>query len=414
MENKKSSNRKWKLLSFFIISITFIVLYYYLTSKKDDFVSDSQFPYIYDNNYLNSLSSFEKFENYNEVLVVTGIRGIGKTRGLRKFAEKVNNENRLVIDFDFQLLQEDSTNQDIINLIEVSLINAFKKFDGYLYRTNYIKYTMDELEALNMIINVKNRRFDFKGIKDKKLNRCLKLILRLISRISKKPKISINLLFNGIEALSKSFRPFIIIHSPEKLEIINSTFSNEVYEAFLNSFKLSDHDSAQYGVIVEVSDELWLYEQLNKYELKTTNFRIIKVNEFDFNDAKEQLNDMFKLSQKLKIMERFGGNGQYFAAIHEFMRNGLSFQDSFDNVYKMAYNYYNNSVIDLENAELTNERFVLLAKILSNSKEINPLKEPAKTLIKKGILTIIDKNNLDFGNKVYEYCTNEIRKNQAK
>ncbi|KAH0795255.1 hypothetical protein GPJ56_000704 [Histomonas meleagridis] len=389
-----------------LLIIIGIALYLIFRNKKEDEISDLPLPYIYNTEFLNTLNTFQSLENHNEILVIHGPKGIGKSRGLLEFSNKVLTENRLVINFDFQMLHNFSTDSDIIELIKHSLIHSFQKFDGHLYRQKSIQESIDLLKSLTHVFQVRNSKLESHSIKDTKLLHCLNSILRLISPISDKPDISINFMFKGFEAISKSFRPIIIINSPENLFKVNTTLSNTIYSGFLRSLQQSQHDSTHYGIIIEVSDELYLLEQLKYYSEHNTNFRLFKVGEFELEDARVPFLPMFKPAQEQRMFERFGGNGKHFAFVHELMRNGKTFNDAFNMTKENVKNNFMNFVVDKENVTNTLE----MLKVMKEKEVKIDLNEDnyVKELVKEGIMTVVKDGKVAAAEQAYIHCANEI------
>ncbi|KAH0788970.1 hypothetical protein GPJ56_007105 [Histomonas meleagridis] len=301
------------------------------------------------------------------------------------------------------MLQNISTDADIIELIRHSLIYSFQKFDGHLYRQKSIQESLDLLKSLTHVFQVRNSKLESQSIKDTKLLQCLNSILRLISPLPNKPSISINFMFKGFEAISKSFRPIIIINSPENLANINTTFAQSIYSSFLDALQQSQHDSTHYGIIIEVSDELWLLTQLKRYSTHNANFRLFRVQEFDLDDARIPFLPMFKPSQEQRMFERFGGNGKYFAIVHELMRNGVTFNDAFNMTKENVKKHFVDNIIHKEN--ITNLLKIMKEKEIEIDLNDNNLKE----LVECGIMTVVDERKVQIAGQVYEHCAEEVR-----
>ena len=86
IETKKSNNSNNLIFNLKIICILFIaiaLIYFIFFYRRDDtFVINLPIPYVYYQPYLQSLETFAHLDCHNEFLIVTGPKGIGKSRGI--------------------------------------------------------------------------------------------------------------------------------------------------------------------------------------------------------------------------------------------------------------------------------------------------------------------------------------------
>ena len=315
------------IAKFGIALIVIAVLIYIFYPREDAIVIDLPIPYVYYNPFKEALNMFSHLDCHNEVLLVRGKRGIGKSRGLSTFADNLRADNRFVINFDFDRLHKYSNNNDIVDLIRNSVIQGLRDLDGKTYRSINIKYSLAAIDGISEVFKTNKTRM-IRPIYDQYLRQVAYDLMVIIAQIPKGANFGLNLFFECIQIISPSLRPIIIINSPEKLYRINTNFSNEVYHTIIKSFQKLSHDTINYGIIVEVSDEEWLQTQLS--EFRSSIYRWINVREFDIDSAKQQLTGrgMFKTSQITDLYKEFGGYGPDYAHAHELMRSGFSFDEA--------------------------------------------------------------------------------------
>lgn len=391
-EKKRSTSNSYNFVFYrkiFYILIILIALIYFIFfyRREDSFVINLPIPYVYFKPYLQSLETFAHLDCHNEVLIITGPRGIGKSRGIQTFVDNnINIEghsNRLVINFDCERLTEYSTDDDIVDFFKNSILDGFRNLDSYVsstYRsspfTNDKYFITEQVSAISKAFRKKNyfyhRRVINRPIRDPFLRSIGKDLSTIISQLKDEPSFCINLLIQCIQILSPSLRPIIIINSPEKLyylgwhsstksinamhdinttipenetSIKGSVFAREIFNTIVKSFKRISHDTIHYGIIIEVSDMVWLSRMSRKYkgDIGIMNvIRTVVVDEFDVNDAKNQLTlrGMFKPQQVHTLYEQFGGYGPHFAQVHELMQQGLQFQDALSSTQRFILNNF--------------------------------------------------------------------------
>lgn len=383
----------------FLVLVILVLLIYFIFFYKpeDTFVINLPIPYVYFQPYLQSLETFSHLDCHNEVLIVSGPRGIGKSRGISTFIDNNMNveghSNRLVINFDCDRLTKYSTDDDIVDFFRNSILQGIRSLDSYVssaYRSSpFISdkyYITEQVSAISRAFRksmpYSHRRIN-RHIRDPFLRSIGKDLSNIISQLKDEPSFCINLLVQCIQILSPSLRPIIVINSPEKLYYLGqhisdksfdiktnnsnvngtsnsekdythkgSAFATEIFDTMVKSFKRISHDTVHYGVIVEVSDMIWLSNIAIKYrsDIGIMNvIRTITVDEFDVADAKRQLTlrGMFKPQQVQSLYEEFGGYGPHFAQVHELMQRGLQFHDAIESTKQSVFSNFVRTMYNL-------------------------------------------------------------------
>lgn len=456
-ESRQNTSRLYLKL-FLLISAILLIYFIFFYQKEDLFVINLPLPYVYFNPFLRALQTFSQLDCHNEVLLVLGSKGIGKSRGITTFLDtNINSEghsNRLVIQFDCDRLTQLTTDDDIIEFFQYSVFDGIRNLDASISQSSFLYssfhgYKKSIAEQVSAISNVfkshqSNRLRKRLPIHDEYLRSIGNSLEMIISHMKNQPSFSLNLFLQCIDIISPTFRPIIIINSPEKfysltnrshfsqldsflnldyqnslIDLPDSLLAKELFDTFVLSLRQISHDTSHTGIIIEISDMLWLHKIADKYrsDIALQNvLRRIYVDEFDLNDAKSQLTirGMFKPAQVQKLYDLFGGYGPHFAQVHELMQQGISYQDAVVETQQMIYKDFMKTIINqniTENNETLNtnvdtDKIEFLNRMVKDRyyslSQINDLSPNVRyfieTLIKNGILSIQSNNQLRFTN----------------
>lgn len=345
-----------------VLLIGFIV--YLFTRNSSARQYDAPIPYVWNPTFLKTLNTYLNLPEHFEVLIVTGPKGLGKTRGLfLKIDELIANMN-LVFNFDFLRLSQTATSDDLIHYMQNVIENSLLPFDGRIST----KYALSPIIALASVTSpIQNYTT---GIKDIQLKRIANALKTIAFQYSMNPKLALHTLFEAIQLLS----PVVVINNLDSFS--NSTF---FWSAIAN---------ANLPIIVEVTE---------KAIIPIHNIRIVHVEEFDHESGRSVLvkrNTVFKSQDYNMIYDKVGGNGQAFSTVHELQREGLSISDALSAIAKEAH-----EVLIRESPQI---RAVL------KKKDFSKLSHKDMTrLIKSGVLTARD-DKIVFTSSLMEKAVKDV------
>lgn len=398
--------RNTKLILGIIGVVLVLVLAIWLYPREVTIIIDFPIPYVFNEDYEQVLSSYGSLEGHSEALVIYGAPRIGKSRGIQTFVDN-DLQERLVLNFDFSQLSTLATDSDIFCFLQAALQNGFRRIDSHSYRSAAIlKNELSNLETIAAIDQMNYTDLIYKPIRDPYLFRAYKSFASVLPKVKENTNIGVQLFFSCLEYVGESLRPIIIIKSPEVLDSIQTNFSKQLFSSFLMCINQITKDTLVTGVIIEVSDSVWLANHFIDNTPLHNVFRLFKVNEFDLNAAKRLLSGkgMFKHNQISQIFDEFGGNGQYFATIHELMREDHQYKDAFNVELNSVSSQFKTALFNQNEVKWLAERENLLSRLLINDIEANFTDISIRSLINHRILTATNATHITFANRAMLLC----------
>ena len=290
---------------------------------------DKPIPYIFNKHFLAELREFADQQFHKEILVFHGAQGVGKTRGLRQFIEKLKEEDRVVFNFDFKMIGKFATVRDLVDYLESVVVQGIQDLEAQQVRVSDLKNSLALVEALSTVEGKLAKGVSV-PIKDVTLQRVARALVTVLERIADAPEVSVRGFLEGIDALAP-LRPLLIVNDIENLGHCETEEIREfgrvlwrVCETFANDYRIL-------GVIVEISDESTLVHSFRNARLRT-------VEEFNPDDARSILlkGDFFTKKNLQFIKDKFGGNGQKYATMHDLLREGLTVNAAFEQIEKQT------------------------------------------------------------------------------
>lgn len=374
-------------------SILLIITLYFIFRKRDNVNQyDYPIPYIYDPQFKQFLDDYTDFAVQNHVLIVHGSPGIGKTRGLKEFSDDVLINNKLVIDIDFTKLSSFSTQKDLVALLQTSVMNSFKNYDGKSFKSYSLRQASQYLDSVKSTLQNKQQETIIKvEIKDIMLNRIAENLALILTNMNY--SLGIITFFDALESMSLGLKPVVILHDPQKSDIFFKSFS-KISSTYM-------HDTKSVAIIVEVSNQTSL---LTDYSF-SPQYRFICVNEFKMEDAKKLLVDtekIFTKQQLSQLYDTFGGVGQLYASIHELIRERITFPEAMGQVAKETKAVAIRTIYDTTYQSHIDERLALLKQIKERNEVSYDLYENASFyLLKHGLITLKNMTHVAYSNKVF-------------
>ena len=379
-----------------IAAILFVV--FGMRSKPTSY--DTPIPYIFNRRFLGELTVFAEQPHHKEVLVFHGARGVGKTRGLRQFIEKLNGEDRLAVNFDFQMLTKSATPRDLMDYLASAVIKSVQKLDGKQIRTGELRHNLVLADAVTTVEGRLLREIPI-PVKDYTLQRILRALLTIIEKIGDSPEASVRGLLEAIDALAP-LKPIVIVNNIENL---NESVDDVVLEFAKAFVKVCDDFAKDYralGVIFEVSDESVLLDGIGLNAI-----RLRSVEEFSPEDAQAVLvnSEFFNKATFQAIKDKFGGNGQNYATVHDLTREQMTLSEAFEHIEKE----WRCTILAAIDGRFNEENFL---RGLSQQRMLPVASNiaAAKNLLKGKVLTLVNATHCQYANKFVERTTQAILK----
>ena len=260
-------------------------------------------PYVFNRPFMKTLMKYASLPSHNQVLVLGGPQGMGKTRALVEIAPKFNQSGYLPLELDFNKVSQYSTPADVREFLMQGVLKAFQYIE-------YIPLNMTEVKTyLPYISNIPNSAPYI--LKETNLNKMYKL-LNLTLGNGTTPEY--DQFFNLLDTISNFLHIVILANEP---------FRFKPFITFCRGFQ---SNTANIGAIFDVAD-LFSTDILSNPEV----FRVFYVEEFDEPSAKTIFVDVeyvFTKKQFPPLWKAFGGKGFYWAEYYDYIRDGYSQNDA--------------------------------------------------------------------------------------
>lgn len=286
---------------------------------------DQPIPYVPDEKLMSKLRQYTEEQKHQDILLVYGPNGIGKTRGILEFSKKYRKEGNLVIDLDLVTYSNHATAHDLIDHICTAILHAFRELDGTPYKANILKDVLDRVAATTSFIatNKIGKHYFIGLIRDPLLQKAASYLISAVESTSTNPNIKAITLYEALETLNEALHTLIVVHEPYKLYQNQGCkeYCVETTQFFGKIFGSASHEFTT-GVIFDLADQ-------NKLPLfAKPGFQYVRVFEFSMETGATQLNEVFGAPQYKSIYQSFGGVGVYFARTNELLLSGYNLIES--------------------------------------------------------------------------------------
>ena len=334
-------------------------------------------PYIFNARFRKALQKFASLPSHNQVLVVSGAKGVGKTRGLLEFVDILNATGYLPIEIDFSYLGRSPSHADVEYLFMESVLKSFERYDrnGHV-NVSELRRTAPFLELIPPATNT--------GLRNVYLN-------RVVTFLNKSMATDFEEFFFALEKVSEALHIVLICHEP--LE----------FEPLLNFCKSLAVNRFHLGLIFDVS--ALLSEPARVVRDNPDVYRVHIVQEFDQLTARQILvkqERVFKEKLFRTLWSKFGGNGECYSTFHDLIREGLSESRAIDCIIQSMTDRINRAIYANGSPEDVKRRKYLL-KLLTKTTDA-PIDaftaKAAKHLNEWGIASVTETGRLTLANQL--------------
>jgi hypothetical protein len=323
-ENKKKEKKFSikKIVGGFIVSLILIfIVYRIFFAKREKRIFTSPIPFVYPTKCLQYFESFADSSEKSNILVYYGEKGFGKSRFLSIAEEKLIEKDYLVIKCDFTSLTNESTQNDVREIIKDSIVDSINKAQKQHY--SQVKKSLSIVESLQQTTGLKAEPV-YGGIKDQTMRTVASLLCSLVDAIEFNAPFA-SALFTALDACGPTV---FIANEPQKAAKTGSA----IFKAIFNELMKTSAGSNNVGCIAEISDVEYVKERINLEHIE-----FIEMGEFSSDEALKYLKGTFNARNILELYSAFGGCGRLFARVYEQLRNAkISFKDALENVKKIA------------------------------------------------------------------------------
>ena len=373
-----------------VISLFVLILAFLLRSKRK-FEYDQQIPYVWDNSVLQTFNTFYSLQEHDHFLLLYGPHGFGKTRAIIEYA-KMTSANHLPFVFDFRVMSETLTLNDLKELIKSQIVDAMMQITQV--NVNYVQMQsmIQTLTAIKMLRNDTNQQHNHRfhhSIKnvdflhrDKQVSQIISLLCDIAENIESNPTMSFRLIFNAIDSM-KEFNPSLfVIHADALLQSQNKELQ-ELYKSLIQTVVEFSSQLKHTPLIVEVSDT----SNINTAIINMQNVRLVYICGFSESEAEKTLTGakVFSRSDVRSIYPLFQ-SGSAFSKIMDLMRTGNPLPKAKDIYSRMQREKIRLALFSNNKAE-TQARNKILKGL--SKRDVAPYQDTAacKHLLSKGIIT---------------------------
>ena len=333
-------------------------------------------PYVFNVKFRKALQKFASLPSHNQVMVVSGAKGVGKTRGLLEFVDMLNETGYLPIEIDFSRIARDATHEDVEFVLMSAVLRAFERYDrNGRVNVSELRRTAPFLE----LVPPANAR-----LRNAHLN-------RVVSYLNKSMESDFEEFFFALEKFAEALKIVVICHEP--LE----------FEPLLNFCKSLAANRLHLGVIFDVSS--LLKDSARVVRDNPDVYRVFTVQEFDQFTARQifvKQERVFRDKVFKMLWSKFNGNGEFYAMFHDLIREGLSASAAVDRIVQGLTVRINKALyVNGSHEEIKRRKYLL--KLLTKGNEVAIDKYVAKAaqhLNEWGVAALTETNKLVLGNQL--------------
>ncbi|KAK8892029.1 hypothetical protein M9Y10_029251 [Tritrichomonas musculus] len=270
-------------------------------------------PYIFNYNFKKTVLHYISLPSRNQILVITGPPGIGKTRGLNEISKKfLNNSKYLPISFDFVKITQHSSSKDIKDFLLTSILKAFHTIDSKQVNLTEVKKFSPFLDTIHM----HNFQMSHMFLKEPILN---KIFIVLNQTLKEGSESEYQQFFYLLDKFSNFLNIIIIANDPFR------------FYPFINFCHKYSSNTMKMGIIFDIDNIYQTDVLVNRNTKDKSIYRLFFLSEFDEKSAKNILVDKeYVFTKKIfpKLWDLFGGKGIYWAQFHDAIREGYGLNDA--------------------------------------------------------------------------------------
>lgn len=350
--NTPSSPFLKRILIILFSILTILLLLYIFLPRRPPRSPYLPIPFIVNYRYKKIILKYSSLPSHNQILVVTGPQGIGKTRGLTEISNSILNQTKTVlpINFDFMQINNFSTPKDIKTFLMSSVFNSFSTFDRQINTTLIKQYTP-------FLDSIQSQQYEYSRSIFKKDTNLAKIYSCLHQSINK-----------GIESEYRNF--FYMLN--QFSELLNITIiANEPFrfEPFLHFCNEYSKNQMKMGIIFDINN-LYDTDILSKHR---NIYQIHYIKPFDEKTAKTIFVDkehVFTKKQFPKLWDNFGGVGSYWAQYYDLIREGYNMNDAIAEIQNtLAMRFIQATNYDIDKKNYSN-RVAFLKKLTKRSEVV--------------------------------------------
>ena len=403
----------------FVLLIGIILGYFIYISKPLLFFKKvhSDLPYVFDVAFHKELVKFSDEEDHNQILVVYGPKGIGKTSGLKAYAKELQEAGRLPINIDLLEISQYSSEKEYVSYIAKAIVDGFNGINESAVKKSLLKPVVSKESTPSFYIKDKGGQRHRVLINDRIIKKSLNLLVNSVQVPSKAKGKNANInLLDALEMVSEGLRPILFVHEPQKwLKEGGCKDYCTDKVPMLNSilFGSGEGSNIKYstGIVLDISDQ-------SKLKLfKDSQHRFIRPYEFDPDVAIDLFvtkSDFFTGCQFKTIFNVFGGIGYYFAEAKRLLEGGYPFND----VQRILLNSLKQQIINVVQASDDPEKSkeVLIKMVAKHPELPNPSTPFAQQLINAKILSYAtdEFDRLELATGGLENAISELKKSHFK
>ncbi|OHS94622.1 hypothetical protein TRFO_10997 [Tritrichomonas foetus] len=302
-------------------------------------------PYIFNRQFMKTVLRYASLPSHNQVLVISGPQGIGKTRGLSELTMKLNNSGNLPLLLDFKQVTQYSSHNDIKEFLLNAVYNAFQLIDNYPLNKTEIRI---HAPFINNIVIADNLVF-----RDQNLH---KIYSMLNQTLTSGADAEYDQFFSLLDTVSNFLHIVIVANQPYR------------FQPFITYCHGISANTLNMGIIFDIDNIFENNDILGNPEI----FRVFYVEEFDEITAKTIFVDLefvFTKKQFPVLWKAFGGKGFYWAEYYDLIREGFSQNDAIKEITDKLANRIILATTSNSDAKLYSRRISFL-KMLNRRGEI--------------------------------------------
>lgn len=310
-KTQMSSFKKFFIAFSIVILILFVIII--MWPRRPPRSPYLPIPYIFNYNFKKIVLRYISLPSHNQILVITGPPGLGKTRGIKEISDKyLNNSKNLPISFDFIKLTQFSSSKDIKDFLLSSVFKSFHTIDRNQINITEVKRNSVFFDTISLN-SFQNYQSDLKDTTLKKI------YISLNQTLKEGNEAEYQQFFYLLDKFSSFLHIVIIANEPFR------------FQPFINFCHRYSSNTMNMGIIFDI-DNIYQTDILSKRHLNDNSiYRVFFIKEFDETTARKVFVEKeYVFSKKIfpKLWNAFGGKGIYWSQYHDAIREGYNHNDA--------------------------------------------------------------------------------------
>lgn len=307
-------NRSFFKKFLFVLLIVFLafLVYFIFWPRRPPRSPYLPIPYIFNYNFKKTVLHYTSLPSHNQILVITGPPGLGKTRGLYEISRQfLNNSRNLPVLYDFIKITQFSSKKDIKTFLLSGVLKAFQKMDNKQINLTEVKQYSPYLDTIQTN-NYHNTQIN---LRDTTLR---KIFIILNQTLREGNDAEYQQFFHLLDQFSNFLHIVIIANDPFR------------FQPFINFCHRYSSNTMNMGIIFDI-DNIYQTDILTSGNPDRTIYRLFFLSEFDEATAKTVFVDKeYVFTKKMfpKLWAAFGGKGKYWSQYHDLIREGYNQNDA--------------------------------------------------------------------------------------